>query len=449
MTIEEPAFDPFQIDVDLDSLFLDTDNPRHKPVDTPAQAMLRLCESENVYELAEDIAQRGLNPLEIFAVTPSGANADPQTGPFVVVEGNRRLCALKLLSDPTGAPPAQRDKFAKLAQVFSIQTVPAWVFPDKDSARPWLERLHSGEFSGRGRKAWNAEQKARFLGGGRHGRAQAALDLAEQLGFITEEEREGKLSVVDRWLANPVFREALGIDFDKSATTPRITRPEDEFKALFRTFIDWVKLGAEKGGVSTRQNTKDMRERARQIEATVAEQVKSGKMTGARIDPAEIGAALPAAAAAGSAATSPKKPRFLRLPHSARIEEALGRLGWQKPRMLYHSLTTLPLDHVALLTVGLWTFMEIVTAATGKNDGTAISDYLSDQRLPAYGFTTKPQRKALRPVLLRVSEAGNLTKHDPKAGMVDANQLVNDVETLEPLLVALIDDATAKAGSSL
>ncbi len=84
---------PFMKSVDIGHIFLDLDNPRHDPYENEAQVIDYLCRNENVFPLAKDIAQVGLNPLELFAVVADdgseGAGAAQPT--YVVAEGNRRL----------------------------------------------------------------------------------------------------------------------------------------------------------------------------------------------------------------------------------------------------------------------------------------------------------------------------------------------------------------------
>ena len=107
--------------VKVDRLFLATDNPRHDEVDDEGEAIGLLCRSENIEELARDIVKYGSNPAErliVFPVDPAvdvAQLSDKTT--FIVAEGNRRVCALKLLHDPDLAPPRVRDTFRKLGPV--------------------------------------------------------------------------------------------------------------------------------------------------------------------------------------------------------------------------------------------------------------------------------------------------------------------------------------------
>jgi hypothetical protein len=143
-----------------------------------------LCDKEDVYSLARDIVKLGMNPLELCGVIP--ADKKKTGGTFFVAEGNRRICALKLLSDPELAPPKYRKQFAKLAEGWTpAKTVTAVKFEDIETIRIWLDRIHNGPQGGIGRRQWNAEQKARFDGGNKNKASQALLDYAEQEGMIS------------------------------------------------------------------------------------------------------------------------------------------------------------------------------------------------------------------------------------------------------------------------
>ena len=154
-------------------------------------------------------------------------------------EGNRRLCAVKLVADPELAPANLRKAFQKLADdpaTVKIKTVPVVAFGDEDEVRLWLDRIHNGPQGGIGRKSWNAEQKARNDGDNKNKSAQALLDYAQAEGMLTEEERSGKITTVQRFLGNDVFREAIGFDQIDVDDVGR-TRPKAEFDIILKRFI--------------------------------------------------------------------------------------------------------------------------------------------------------------------------------------------------------------------
>ena len=222
--------------IKVERVFLDLNNPRHNPFKDQDEVIEYLCREEQVLELARDIAENGLNPLELFALIPSGYNA------YVSAEGNRRLCALKLLNDPDLAPVHLRKDFEKAASGWIlIKQLFAIVFKDHEAVKLWLDRTHAGFALGRGRRQWNAEQKARNSGYSKNDLAQSILDLAQKREFITLAERQGRLSTVQRYLGNSRMRDALGLDIsDLSSISTDL--PENDFNIVFKRFMEDIAL---------------------------------------------------------------------------------------------------------------------------------------------------------------------------------------------------------------
>jgi hypothetical protein len=193
--------------VPVGRIFLSLDNPRHEPMETEAAVISKLCDLEDVYPLARDIAKHGLNPFDRFGLIQlSARKANASGATYYSVEGNRRICALKLLSDPDCAPADLRKGFEKLAADWKspIATVAGVVLHNPADVILWLDRTHNGPQDGIGRKDWNAEQKQRFDGGSKNRAAQALLDYAEAERMITPEQRVGKLTTVQSGL-HPVW----------------------------------------------------------------------------------------------------------------------------------------------------------------------------------------------------------------------------------------------------
>lgn len=158
--------------VSVEQLDLDVSNPRFKPETNQTEAMRNLLSVENdgekVFELASDICRvGGLDPAESLYVMESEA-----PGRYIVLDGNRRLTALRLLSQPTTLDreelevnPTIRNRFKKLHSEFSgkwPQKVDVVISPDRESARHFIHLRHTGENAGAGRSAWSALQVARF-----------------------------------------------------------------------------------------------------------------------------------------------------------------------------------------------------------------------------------------------------------------------------------------------
>lgn len=250
--------------IDIGRIFLDLENPRHEQYETEAQVIDYLCRYENILPLARDIAQFGMNPMELLAIIPNDGEHSETEGGFMVAEGNRRLCALKLLDDPDRAPTKFRKQFDELAVAFNgIDELPCMVFPDRESVKMWLSRIHEGQQGGIGRKQWNADQTARHSGSTKNKIALALLDYAEGEGFISAEARKGKLTTVQRYLVSGAVRDALGIDATDTSNIRR-NRPKAEFDMLLQRFLTDLLSGY----VNSRSNKEQHEAYAREIAST-------------------------------------------------------------------------------------------------------------------------------------------------------------------------------------
>ena len=140
------------------TLQLDAKNPR-----IPASGASReqrdliaeLVEHDKVYELAKEITDQGYVPVESLV-------AVIEDGKHVVLEGNRRLAALKLLIAPESAPDKWVKRFRSLSArvpLDSIKRVNVLYAPTRDAAAPFLMQKHTREQVER----WSTIMQARFF----------------------------------------------------------------------------------------------------------------------------------------------------------------------------------------------------------------------------------------------------------------------------------------------
>jgi len=415
--------------VPVGRIFLDLKNPRHVPFTSEDEVIEYLCDKEDVWPLARDITNIGLNPLERFALVPVAGQKDAYT----MAEGNRRLCALKLLADPDRAPAKLRKGFEGLAKRrAAVTAVSAVVFDNDAEVRVWLERIHNGPQGGIGRKPWNADQQQRFSGSNKNKVAQGFLDYALSEGLITEEGRRGKLTTVQRFLGIDVFREAMGLDQANPDDLAR-TRPKDEFDTIAKRFIRDLLEGNE---VTSRMNKREIITYSRPLGSLPG-------VTGTRIEAESLASAGPASTKGKRAARKqPKGPaKAKHVEYADEVASALKSFGNHKLESLYHSICTIELEpHTPLVCVGAWSFFETLTACAGRNPTTSFLDFMSKQRLTGYGVAATGIT-ALRGALSRVSEYGNATKHHPVAGAFNGDQLNNDMIALKPVILKCIEDA--------
>jgi len=441
--------------------------------------------------LAKDIVQVGLSPIDTFAVV--GVDGTP--GSYIVVEGNRRLCALKLLRDFHLAPAQLRPQFRKLAERYKGESiVRCVVFSNIDDASVWIERQHSGLNGGIGRKPWDADQKARFIKGKRQNDknkfALELMDYAEKNNFITGEGRRGRLTTLQRYLSNAKVRElCLGLSMnddglictDKSKATflalamvmiedlfngeihSRAKKDEiDRYAAKLISLPIYENAQVSKWVLADdniyTEKTENQIEPSFKPFSELVDPVFSdphieagpvfGEKSGGRDDSvtqatderlAEEGVDL--SDKRGKNPTKPKRPeapKYLRMNHD--IINRLDDIGNTKLRSIYYSICATSLrEHTPLLVVGAWSFLESLSVLSGRNPANDFVSFWSKERVKSYGFTDKESYSAFNQALRKIQEAGNSTKHHATACYLYAEQFSNDMETLEPLIKACLD----------
>ncbi|MBK6629196.1 MAG: ParB N-terminal domain-containing protein [Flavobacteriales bacterium] len=142
----------------LDKLLFDPENPRLPTSKTNAsddEVYRYMLEEGKVTDLMQSIGQQGYFSGEPLMVVPSSKTP----GKFEVVEGNRRLAALKLLVNPEYAPIKQAsvDTIALEAQ-FKPTEVPVIIYDRRSDVLQYLGYRHIT-----GVDQWDSLAKARYL----------------------------------------------------------------------------------------------------------------------------------------------------------------------------------------------------------------------------------------------------------------------------------------------
>lgn len=227
-------------EVDVSRIYLANDNPRHDPIENEPEIIQHLIAHENVKPLARHIAKVGhTSPLERIAVIehPKIKNA------YIAAEGNRRVCAIKLLADPDKADTETNRKYFRtlssgmVAPPIKLEAV---VFSNMQAARPWMSLRHEGEQGGVGTKSWSPIQTARFNSQGENAQnpniqASLLIDYARKHKLLPAKDIDSlSITTMTRYLSNPVFRDTLGL---KDSKTLAITVPGDEFNHVVVRFL--------------------------------------------------------------------------------------------------------------------------------------------------------------------------------------------------------------------
>lgn len=137
-------------------VILDPQNPRLPDgTSSDRDACNRLLD-EGLIGLARDLARTGqANPAEIPIAIKQGNR-------YLILEGNRRFAALKLLRDPDLADNEDDKKAIRRAAALGTppKTVYTLVMDSREEADRWIVLRHTGENNGVGIKRWSASQTA-------------------------------------------------------------------------------------------------------------------------------------------------------------------------------------------------------------------------------------------------------------------------------------------------
>lgn len=243
-------------DIPVVDIYLDVDNPRHDRIEDQREIISHLIKKEHIKKLAEDIAKNGLSPLDALGVI----NAN---GKYIVIEGNRRTCACKLLNDPELAPANEREYFKKIRNNASVlpTTLPCVIFDTREQADIWIERRHEGEQNGIGTKSWNATQKSRHNTrrdkGDSNALSLSILDYAIKYNLMAaNKETQKLLTTLTRYLSNPDFRRTFGITSGTKESAVKIKATHEEFeKAIKRLLFDIInnKISGSRSNIEERK----------------------------------------------------------------------------------------------------------------------------------------------------------------------------------------------------
>lgn len=151
----------------LSDLRLDIDNVRFGTESSADQssAIAKFMEDPKngpkIIKLAEDIADFGMDPSELQLVYK-----DNDINSYVVLEGNRRLTALLLLSNPELCPVEKYIKRLKdlnlKANINTSTKIDCSIVDKRKSADRWIELKHTGENKGAGRVDWDGDARDEF-----------------------------------------------------------------------------------------------------------------------------------------------------------------------------------------------------------------------------------------------------------------------------------------------
>lgn len=243
------------------NLLLDSENPRLPEAEetlSQNELIAELIKHEKIYDLAKNISEKGYFPVEALI----GVEKENKVH---VLEGNRRLAALKLLISPDIAPDSQRKKFKILADKIdanSIKNIKVTIAPSRQAATPVIMSKHTEQqiakwipiqqakfykqLSESGQSiddialecATSTREVAEYLQSYDMYQVACCLDLPEDIANIVRDSRRFPITTFERLYRQSDVQKFLSIGFDKQKKLVGNVNPEEFKKGLSKMVTD-------------------------------------------------------------------------------------------------------------------------------------------------------------------------------------------------------------------
>ena len=250
--------------ISVDCLNLDARNPRLADVEieTSDEAIIaRLYRTEDLNELLQSIAANGYMDIEPFVVCR-------ENGRLTVLEGNRRLAAIRLLRDDTLSnkiydATQTRISVPDITQQCknTLGKISVYRVANRENADAFIGFKHIN-----GAARWNSYAKAKFAARWHRTSNLPLTEIANQIGdshqtikrmvhaihVLEQAENESLFDIEDRWnprfsfshlytaLSRPDYREFLGLNAQWASYEPQPNPvPKDKEEHLAR-LLTWI-----------------------------------------------------------------------------------------------------------------------------------------------------------------------------------------------------------------
>ncbi len=254
----------------INSIYLDNKNIRQPITDTAQDAILQdLFYNESAFDIVKSIAMNGMFPDEFPILIK-------EKGKLVVIEGNRRLAALKALDDPERVP-LYREKIKALKHG-KIKNIKAVLAPNREKALQLIAIKHTNSL----RRPWRPLRQAYFyksqLENGKtieqlkeqypehdivefikmleaHHLAKSIAYESDTVTALVHDDRKFPISALQRMYEDAYVKNYLGIEFDENGKLT-VHTDADQFTAAYKRIIEDI----ANDDLDTRKaNTKDQR----------------------------------------------------------------------------------------------------------------------------------------------------------------------------------------------
>jgi hypothetical protein len=191
-------------------------------------------QGKNLVGMADHLMKYGPSPADLPIVMPE------KSGSFVVLDGNRRLTALKALENPSlidgAVPPSVLKQIKDRAKDYAkspVDSLRCYVVADRAEADPWIQNRHRGLRGGSGLDEWDGYVAARY--DALTGDKSIALQIID---FVTGQSKLSDKSLdrirlgnfpvttLERIVKTPYVRNKLGFDIKNNEVTTKLPSSE-------------------------------------------------------------------------------------------------------------------------------------------------------------------------------------------------------------------------------
>jgi hypothetical protein len=167
----------YQKSIKVTQIVVNPENVRYKDTaQNQLEAMRKIIvdQGRKFVNLAKHIAQNGLEPGRAIYIHPI-----PHKRNFVVLDGNRRMTAIKVLLAKdlqTEFSDILPKNFGKISELFyatnKTVTVDCVVFPEEEEAREWIAVNHGYGADGVTTQEWDSDTKGKVMAAFNKGRRE-------------------------------------------------------------------------------------------------------------------------------------------------------------------------------------------------------------------------------------------------------------------------------------
>ena len=372
MYIDYSTWETFEYKVS--TLQLDVNNPRiryNKNNLNQAEILKLLIQKEKIYELAKKISEEGYFVCEepIICI---------ENGKKVVLEGNRRIAALKLLQDPKKyLNTARANVLLKntLANNIHYDKIRCYIAPNRLQANPIIYERHKGDAV----KRWETGNQYSFVAEMYSKDGLSIEDICKVLNenrsevmktiktynlFIEGQkilDKEGlhidtdnfNLTNLERFYSVDTAKQFLGIDFDNDSGEIKVKLPDEEYEK--RMLVAFDKLSNSDNFSRTYNTNEDIQKLVKEMSESpnidMSIELSEGSVRNSMTNRQELESAK-------SNITKRRNSKRKQIENSIISRDREISFNNEKLDALFTELKTLPIDKKYAFSVLLRTYLE-------------------------------------------------------------------------------------------